>query len=83
MDEATSALDVETERLVQQNIDRSRTGRTTIIIAHRLSTIENADIIYVLDQGTIIEHGMFHELLATGPVFKQLVQSQKYAEQGA
>ena len=73
LDEATSALDVDTERQVQQNIDELRKGKTTIIIAHRLSTIENADIIYVLDQGRIVEQGTYTELVQNGPVFKKLV----------
>lgn len=75
MDEATSALDVDTERQVQQNIDELRKGKTTIIIAHRLSTVENADVIYVLDQGRISEHGTYAELIQNGAVFKNMVYS--------
>ncbi|MCT1404123.1 ATP-binding cassette domain-containing protein, partial [Paenibacillus sp. p3-SID867] len=57
LDEATSALDLETERLVLQQLDILRQGKTTIFIAHRLSTVMNADIIYVLDGGRVEEQG--------------------------
>lgn len=63
LDESTSSLDLETERLVQNNIDEIRKGKTTLIIAHRLSTIINSDIIYVLDKGEIIEQGTHEELI--------------------
>ena len=57
LDEATSALDTESERIVKQNLDRMLEGRTAIIIAHRLSTIRDADLILVLEQGRLVEHG--------------------------
>lgn len=57
LDEATSALDVESERIVQEALDRIMISRTTIIVAHRLSTIRNADIIAVIHQGKIVEKG--------------------------
>lgn len=76
LDEATSSLDMTTERLVQENIDAWRKNLTTIVIAHRLSTIRNADIVYVLDQGTIAEVGSYVQLLERRGVFSRLVQGQ-------
>jgi subfamily B ATP-binding cassette protein MsbA len=62
LDEATSALDSESERYIQESIDNLKRSLTVVIIAHRLSTIKNADIIYVMDNGVIIESGSFEEL---------------------
>jgi len=72
LDEATSALDVESERLVQEAIDRVIVGRTTFIVAHRLSTIRNADKVAVLKQGRLLEFGTHAELLAMGGEFTKL-----------
>jgi len=73
LDEATSALDSETERAVQEALDRLAEGRTTIAIAHRLSTVRDADEIVVLDGGAVVERGTHDELLATGGRYAQLV----------
>ena len=76
LDEATSALDTESERVVQQALEALMQRRTTIAIAHRLSTIRNADVIFAIDRGTIVEHGTHDELLAEGGVYARLYQEQ-------
>ncbi len=72
LDEATSSLDTESERLVQDAIDRLMKDRTSIVIAHRLSTIRNVDEIHVLNNGEIIESGKYNELLTLNGEFKKL-----------
>lgn len=80
LDEATSALDLETERQVQGNLDEIRKGKTTLIIAHRLSTVIDADIIYVFDQGYMVEQGSHQELISQGGVYKRLVMFHEKAD---
>jgi subfamily B ATP-binding cassette protein MsbA len=72
LDEATSALDAESERQVQDALARLTAGRTTIVIAHRLSTVRDADQIFVLDKGRVVESGKHDALLAQGGLYAQL-----------
>ena len=76
LDEATANIDSETEELIQVSLRKMRRGRTTIAIAHRLSTIQDADCIYVLDKGRIIESGRHEELLAQDGTYKKMYQLQ-------
>ena len=76
LDEATSALDSESEKVVQAALDAAAKGRTTIAVAHRLSTIQKADIIYVFDQGKIVESGTHQELIRVKGRYFELVNLQ-------
>jgi ATP-binding cassette subfamily B protein len=79
LDEATSSLDTQTERLVQEALERLSEGRTTIAIAHRLSTVRDADQIVVLDRGRVAEIGTYDELLGRGGRFAELVAGDQPA----
>lgn len=85
LDEATSALDSESEKLVQEALDRFMIGRTTLVIAHRLSTIRKADLVAVLVQGSVFEIGTHDELIAKGEngVYAKLIRMQEAAHEAA
>jgi subfamily B ATP-binding cassette protein MsbA len=76
LDEATSALDTESERLIQQALQKLMQNRTTLVIAHRLSTIEHADQIAVMDQGCIVERGTHAELMDMDGYYAMLHRMQ-------
>lgn len=76
LDEATSALDTESERVVQEALDRLMVGRTSFVIAHRLSTVKNADKILVLEKGNLVESGTHDELLAVDGLYAHLYKIQ-------
>ena len=76
LDEATSALDTESEKIVQAALDHLMVGRTSFVIAHRLSTIFEADHIYVIDAGQVVEHGTHEALLKAGGLYSHLYQIQ-------
>jgi subfamily B ATP-binding cassette protein MsbA len=81
LDEATSALDTETERVVQSALSRLKQGRTTVVIAHRLSTIVDADSIFVMEDGRILEAGTHAELIARGGAYAKLYAMQFASDQ--
>jgi subfamily B ATP-binding cassette protein MsbA len=83
LDEATSALDSDSERMVQEALERLMTERTTLVIAHRLSTIRNADRIVVLVDGTIAEEGTHEELLARKSEYSRLYSLQMLEEESS
>ena len=74
LDEATSALDTDTDSLVQASLRTAMQGRTTIAIAHRLSTIKDADCIYVMGQGRVLQQGSHDELMALGGDYFEFIQ---------
>ena len=78
LDEATSALDTESERLVQDALDKMMRNRTSVVIAHRLSTIQKADLIVVLAKGKIVEQGKHEDLLQAKGIYHNLVQMQSF-----
>jgi len=82
LDEATSALDTESERQVQDALEKLMTGRTTIVVAHRLSTVVEADLIHVIDRGRVAESGKHSELLAKNGIYARL-HALQFAEDAA
>ena len=78
LDEATSALDTESERFVQDALDKMMENRTSLVIAHRLSTIQKADVIVVMERGKIIEQGSHDELYAKNGHYRKLVDLQNF-----
>lgn len=76
LDEATSALDTESEALVQAALERLMQGRATLMIAHRLSTVKNADRIYVIEAGRVVEQGSHDALVAQGGLYARLARQQ-------
>jgi ATP-binding cassette subfamily B protein len=76
LDEATSSLDAESERMVQQALERLEHGRTTLVIAHRLATVQHADRIVVMDRGAIVAQGTHAELVRQGGLYASLAQLQ-------
>ncbi|KNE63213.1 hypothetical protein AMAG_08361 [Allomyces macrogynus ATCC 38327] len=83
LDEATAALDSQAERVVQAALDVASQGRTTITVAHRLATIQNADVIFVVKHGQVVEQGTHEELLAIRGLYAKLVQKQQLGGKGA
>jgi ATP-binding cassette subfamily B protein len=84
LDEATAAMDTETERNIQNSLTKLKAGRTTLAIAHRLSTLRDADMLAVIDEGTLIEYGTFDELIRKkGEFYKQFkLQSEALRSAG-
>jgi ATP-binding cassette subfamily B protein len=76
LDEATSSLDAESERLVQQALERLARGRTTLVIAHRLATVQHADRIAVLERGSVVAQGTHAELMRQGGLYASLARLQ-------
>lgn len=76
LDDSTSAVDMQTEYLIQQHLEQSMVGRTTFVIAHRMSSVKNADLILILDKGSIIERGTHQELMAKKGSYWQMWQDQ-------
>ena len=81
MDEATSSVDAATEEIIQETLNGLRKKYTTILIAHRLSTVQNADKIYVLNNGKIVEEGKHEELIEKKGFYYSLIEAQKKGEQ--
>jgi ABC-type multidrug transport system fused ATPase/permease subunit len=80
LDEATASLDTVSENLIQQSLRRCSSDKTVIIIAHRLSTVENADIIFVIEKGNLVQTGTHKTLSQEEGLYKKLVQRQVFEE---
>ena len=81
LDEATSALDTESEKIVQEALDKARKGRTTIVIAHRLSTIQTTDVIVSIENGHVVEMGTHKDLMKNQGLYYDLVMAQTIEEE--
>jgi ATP-binding cassette, subfamily B (MDR/TAP), member 1 len=81
LDEATSALDTQSEKIVQAALDEAMSTRTTIAVAHRLSTVKNADVIFVVEDGTIVEQGRHEELQALRGRYYAMCLAQSFGEE--
>ena len=79
LDEATASVDTQTEKLIQEALERLMKGRTTFVIAHRLSTLRNADRLFVLEKGKNVESGTHEELMAKKGVYHNLLKIQRDA----
>jgi ABC-type multidrug transport system fused ATPase/permease subunit len=77
LDDATASVDSETERLIQQALQRLMAGRTTFVIAHRLSTVQRADLILLLENGRITARGTHHALVQTSDLYRQVYELQR------
>ncbi|RRJ61592.1 ABC transporter ATP-binding protein [Paenibacillus oralis] len=82
LDEATANIDTETDKHIQQALNALQSGRTTVIVAHRLSTIRDADQIYVLDHGELIEQGRHQELIENAGTYRKFIEMQKFLAAG-
>jgi subfamily B ATP-binding cassette protein MsbA len=76
LDDSLSSVDTQTEKLIQEALDKLMEGRTTFVIAHRLSTVRRADLIVVMDKGRIVERGAHAELLQMGGLYKEIHDMQ-------
>jgi ATP-binding cassette subfamily B protein len=83
LDDANASVDTETEHLIQLALDHLVKGRTTFVIAHRLSTVRNADLILVLESGTISARGTHEELLASSSIYRNIYHQQLKKQEGA
>ena len=77
LDEATSSLDTKSEKRIYENLKKYKGVKTMLVIAHRLSTVKNADYIYVLDEGRVVEEGRYDELIIKGGEFKRMIEDQR------
>jgi ATP-binding cassette, subfamily B, multidrug efflux pump len=81
LDDSLSAVDMNTEKAILQNLRRLRKGKTTIIIAHRLSAVRHADLILVLDKGTVVERGTHEQLMQQGGIYAAMYELQEEVEE--
>ena len=81
LDDSVSAVDVNTEKVILENLHKTRRGKTTILIAHRISTVENMDRILLIDNGEVIAMGSHKELMATCPTYQKMVAMQSMEEE--